>query len=46
MDNDRLTNSSNLAIEKKLLSELYIDPACVDRVIDVFSLKKKKEKEN
>lgn len=37
MNHNKLTNLCTLAIEKKMLSELIIDPTFIDRVIDTFS---------
>lgn len=37
MDHNRLTNLCTLAIEKKMLGELMIDPTFIDKVIDLFA---------
>lgn len=37
MNYNQLTNLCTLAIEKKMLGELIIDPTFIDRVIDTFS---------
>jgi len=37
MNHDQLTKLCTLAIEKKMLDELIIDPTFIDRVIDLFS---------